>query len=163
MKSPNDASRKMDGERCTKSLSIPDENLEVCYSYLFAWQIANFLQNKGDGVYDVLSCTDVGKHYRVIVTKNMCVEQPSCIPQCNSVRCQYLCRHMISCSCWDYTAGHLCKHCHKVWSVSEFTGSCQVVPQESLVDFYNPEAIKESKAGKNWSPYSSNKVLPIHW
>ena len=111
-------------------------------------QLPYFLQDKGDGVYDVLSCTDMEKHHKVTVTKDICEDHRSCIPHCSSVSCQYLCRHMISCSCWDYTAGHLCKHCHKVWSTYSGSNESNEVSHEPLVDFYNPEAIKESKAGK---------------
>lgn len=100
----------------------------------------------------MLSCTDASKHYKVIVTSNTCEQKPVCIPQCNSLRCQYLCQHMISCSCWDYTVGHLCKHCHKVWGiVCETIDTSQELPQDLVVDGYgcNPEAKKESEAGAN--------------
>ena len=45
---------------------------------------------------------------------NRCLEKPKCIPQCSQPECGYLCRHMIKCTCMDYTHGHLCKHTHKV-------------------------------------------------
>ena len=105
------------------------------------------------GLYDVLSYTDANKHYTVTVISSMCGDKPACIPQCTSVKCQYLCRHMISCTCWDYIEGHLCKHCHKVRSnYCRAAENLDLEPAQDPglgYDFgYNPEVEKETNAGE---------------
>ena len=52
--------------------------------------------------------------YSVIKTAQECSQRPNCIPQCT---CEYLCRHVMTCTCADYVQGHLCKHCNKVTSL----------------------------------------------
>ena len=106
-------------------------------------------------MYDVRSCTDSNKHYTVTIISAVCGDKPGCIPQCNSTQCQYLCRHMISCTCWDYSEGYLCKHSHKVWSTyygsdDHHQVSCdQLEPSFKQDDFgYYPEEQKELKAGE---------------
>lgn len=156
MKSPEDASRKMEGEHCTAAMEIPEANLQVCtlcfWTLTGYYTLAVLISMKQSGVYDVLSCTDTSKHYTVTVTSSMCGDKPACIPQCTSVKCQYLCRHMVSCTCWDYIEGHLCKHCHKVWSNYCRAAENLEPPQDpGLVcdDFgYNPEVEKETNAGE---------------
>ena len=59
--------------------------------------------------------------YEVTITATQCLKEPNCVPQCTSKECDFLCRHQISCTCWDYQEGHLCKHCHKVRSISRST------------------------------------------
>ena len=105
-------------------------------------------------MYNVLSCTDVTKHYEVTITHSSCAEKPSCIPQCTSNKCQYLCRHMFFCACWDYAEGHVCKQCHKIQSVEKCTlDTVNDIDEEMcVVDYsssyvYDPEVNKESKAG----------------
>ena len=36
---------------------------------------------------------------------------------CYELHCLDLCRHMYTCTCPDYSAGHLCKHVHRVHSI----------------------------------------------
>ena len=63
---------------------------------------------------------------------------------------------MISCTCWNYTEGHLCKHCHKVWSSYCGAGEHQqgsqdhdqVLSLEQDNFGYHPEEHKEVKAGE---------------
>ena len=64
----------------------------------------------------------------------------------------YLCRHQISCTCWDYSEGHLCKHCHKVRAVS--SGACSDANDCSGAEdpisssfAFNPESCSGGKAG----------------
>ena len=52
--------------------------------------------------------------YTVKVLSASCEDQPNCLPHCVEQDCSYLCRHMITCTCYDYQHGHLCKHTHKV-------------------------------------------------
>lgn len=55
--------------------------------------------------------------HTVVVLSVVCPSQPNCMPHCEEDGCHYLCRHMISCTCYDYQHGHLCKHSHKVYSL----------------------------------------------
>ena len=54
----------------------------------------------------------VVEKYHHIATQ--CSKEPNCVPQCTASECRFLCRHQVTCTCWDYKEGHLCKHCHKV-------------------------------------------------
>jgi hypothetical protein len=60
---------------------------------------------------------------------------------------------MISCTCWDYSEGHLCKHCHKVWNSYYTSGEQQQLflnddlPLDHDEFGYNPEENKELKTG----------------
>ena len=55
--------------------------------------------------------------YTVHILASQCSHGKKCIPHCIQGKCSYLCRHMISCTCYDFSHGHLCKHAHKVQSV----------------------------------------------
>ena len=55
--------------------------------------------------------------HTVVVLSMVCPSQPNCMPHCEEDGCHYLCRHMISCTCYDYQHGHLCKHSHKVYTL----------------------------------------------
>ena len=55
--------------------------------------------------------------YTVHMLASQCSYGNECIPHCTQGKCSYLCRHMISCTCYDFSHGHLCKHVHKVQSV----------------------------------------------
>ena len=57
------------------------------------------------------------QHYTVHVFASQCTHGKECIPHCVEGECSYLCRHMISCTCYDFSHGHLCKHAHKVQAV----------------------------------------------
>ena len=54
--------------------------------------------------------------YTVHVLASQCSHGKECIPHCIQGKCSYICRHMISCTCHDFSHGHLCKHAHKVQS-----------------------------------------------
>ena len=54
-------------------------------------------------------------YYSVIVTSTECPYEPDCMPHCIDSPCCYLCRHMVTCTCYDYQHGHLCKHCHRIY------------------------------------------------
>ena len=98
----------------------------------------------------MLSCSDSNKHYKVIVNAKWCSEKPASIPQCTSDRCHFLCRHMISCTCYDYSEGHLCKHCHNVWGSSNHMEPKMEVCTEDLTNVsygHDPEVKLERRAG----------------
>jgi len=59
--------------------------------------------------------SDSKAQYIVEVLSSTCPDQPNCLPHCVEKECSYLCRHMISCTCYDFQHGHLCKHTHKVY------------------------------------------------
>ena len=59
------------------------------------------------------------QQYTVHISASQCTQGEKCIPHCMQGKCSYLCRHMISCSCYDYSHGHLCKHTHKVQTVHQ--------------------------------------------
>ena len=58
---------------------------------------------------------DKKMHYSVVITSTECPCKPDCMPQCTDNPCCYLCRHMVTCTCYDYQHGHLCKHCHRIY------------------------------------------------
>ena len=66
-----------------------------------------------DAHYEV-QASEKDKVYSVHILSVGCPQKPNCIPHCCETTCSYLCRHMITCTCIDYTQGHLCKHVHKV-------------------------------------------------
>ena len=74
-----------------------------------------FYTLKGDKInhYEIVS-SDAKTQYSVNILLSVCPNQPNCMPQCTEDDCLYLCRHMITCTCYDYQHGHLCKHTHKV-------------------------------------------------
>ena len=57
--------------------------------------------------------------YTVHMLASQCSYGNECIPHCTQGKCSYLCRHMISCTCYDFSHGHLCKHVHKVCIVTK--------------------------------------------
>lgn len=71
-----------------------------------------------DCTYEVKSM-ESARTYNVQVIASHCSGQPDCVPQCTNEECKYLCRHMIQCTCVDYGHGHLCKHAHKVNTISD--------------------------------------------
>lgn len=71
------------------------------------------LQEEGNRY--LVDSSDSKTQYIVDVLSSTCPDQPNCLPHCVEKECSYLCRHMISCTCYDFQHGHLCKHTHKVF------------------------------------------------
>lgn len=71
-----------------------------------------------DSEYRIGSAGEECTYYTVLILSANCPQEPDCIPQCCELQCGYLCRHMVQCTCLDYVHGHLCKHAHKVISLS---------------------------------------------
>lgn len=71
------------------------------------------LQEEGDQY--LVDSSESKAQYIVEVLSSTCPDQPNCLPHCVEKECSYLCRHMISCTCYDFQHGHLCKHTHKVY------------------------------------------------
>lgn len=59
------------------------------------------------------------------------------MPHCDEDGCCYLCRHMITCTCYDYQQGHLCKHSHKVYNVYQqgqnFTNTTDEATEDHVI------------------------------
>lgn len=72
---------------------------------------------QGQDEYLVNSSSKADTMYTVKFLSGTCQHAPTCLPHCTAKECCYLCRHMISCTCYDYQHGHLCKHVHKVYSL----------------------------------------------
>ena len=68
------------------------------------------------GSYTVKS-SDGKSEYTVSITSEKCQLESDCVPHCKDSPCDYLCRHMIMCTCYDYQHGHLCKHAHEIYSM----------------------------------------------
>lgn len=112
------------------------------------------MQEHEEGKYEVKSSDGVST-YVVTICGIQCSHKTSCIPQCTASECQYLCRHMISCTCWDYQEGHLCKHCHKIKAMNNPAGSGNTQQDQSgagdsspLEFAFNPQSCIRDQAGK---------------
>jgi len=79
-------------------------------------------------IFEVES-SEKDKVYNVHIMSNSCAQQPNCVPHCQDPTCLYLCRHMMKCTCIDYTQGHLCKHVHKV----QYTYACIYVCTHNIL------------------------------
>ena len=67
-----------------------------------------------DGSKYLVDSKHSSQQYEVIVLPSHCFVGKDCIPHCVEEKCDCLCRHMVSCTCYDFKHGHLCKHSHKV-------------------------------------------------
>ena len=91
-----------------------------------------------DGKWNVKSLSGlVGDGY-TITRKALSCSQCTTSLHCTAAECGFLCRHMYECDdrCFDYNNGHICKHVHRVHSLS------QCLPQLSATnhDETNPES-----------------------
>ena len=68
-----------------------------------------------EGDQYLVDSSDSKAQYIVEVLSSTCPDQPNCLPHCVEKDCSYLCRHMITCTCYDFQHGHLCKHTYKVF------------------------------------------------
>lgn len=92
--------------------SVQDRIYDVCVHI----QIYIYTQVVSNTHYQINS--SAGQEiYDVHITAQECSQKPKCIPQCTEPNCEYLCRHLITCTCIDYVLGHLCKHSHKVCKI----------------------------------------------
>ena len=134
--SPGDISIHLDGDRHTRGDAIPESfvHCKVYALYLFvmphfygwcnAHSFIKFMQifelqeeeMEHAVTYTVASQSSQMSHTVTIIASE-CPQGKGCIPQCTKANCLFLCRHMIRCTCYDYSHGHLCKHVHKVQSM----------------------------------------------
>lgn len=121
MSNPQQACLKADGkERHEHGKNILDSSVQVIIATINTINliiIQSLLQRISWHTNEVTSTSDEGITYTVYLCK-MCQQQPMCVPQCTAADgCQYVCRHMIQCTCLDYIHGHICKHAHKVQNI----------------------------------------------
>lgn len=112
---PEDASIKQEGhERHSKGEDIDEASVKVSTcDRRYDMHIHIYTQIISNTHYQINSRTGQ-EIYDVHITAQECSLKPKCIPQCTQSNCEYLCRHLITCTCTDYVHGHLCKHSHKV-------------------------------------------------
>lgn len=72
---------------------------------------------EGEECQFLVHSSDHERQYTVKLVLMDCQGKPNCLPQCTQKECVYLCRHMVSCNCYDYQHGHLCKHTHRVHNI----------------------------------------------
>ena len=92
-------------------------------------------QSVEDGIWNVQSqsghCID---GYSVCKKSTAC-SLPGCSIKCTKPECDFLCRHMYSCECYDYANGHICKHVHAVhMQIKADTTTCVEASYAEAVD-----------------------------
>ena len=65
---------------------------------------------------DLWVCKAQSAEYSIARIAGECQEEKE-HHHCYELHCLDLCRHMYTCTCPDYSAGHLCKHVHRVHSI----------------------------------------------
>ncbi|XP_065925822.1 uncharacterized protein [Magallana gigas] len=65
--------------------------------------------------------------------------QEHCYSKCKNLPCINLCYHMYQCSCSDYHNGHICKHIHKIHSLSSVSDTIVRDSDENEVQLCHPE------------------------
>lgn len=91
--------------------------------------------------------------HTVTVMASQCPQRKECIPQCIQKNCLYLCRHMLRCTCYDYSHGHLCKHVHKVQSMHQ-----SVVEVKSDTGKTTGKVNNHVPMSKHTSPHTQRKL-----
>ena len=90
-----------------------------------------------------MTSSDGKSKYEVTFKAETCQLEPNCVPHCKESPCQYLCCHMVTCACYDYQHGHLCKHTHRVYSIHQSNQQTDIPKEGSStssseqVDGYN--------------------------
>lgn len=100
----------------------------------------------------------------MIALANMCSERPNCVPQCSQAECEYLCRHMLKCTCMDYNQGHLCKHVHKVSLIACITNIHSSIMYIHMWLKFTLRLtycvrLKQQKTSAHWRILMSNKMV----
>ena len=76
------------------------------------------MQDLSSNKWHVPSTSDTNASgYIVTQVNNGCVECKDSSLTCQRPECVFLCYHMYTCSCYDFTNGHVCKHIHRVHSL----------------------------------------------
>ena len=103
-----------------------------------------------------MQSSDNERQYTVKILSLDCQGKPNCLPQCAQKECSYLCRHMISCTCYDYQHGHLCKHTHKAHAIHNgqldmYDGSEHGIIDEPLDIGVAPSKSKRDESGIHYT------------
>ncbi|XP_048735607.2 uncharacterized protein LOC125651055 [Ostrea edulis] len=73
------------------------------------------------------------KNLYTVVTHCQKCPETHCYMKCKKVPCIDLCRHLLTCNCYDYLEGNICKHLHKVQSLLyRNTGRCTLEDQTNI-------------------------------
>ena len=91
----------------------------------------------------MVDSTDMTTQHSVKISSIVCPSHPNCMPHCEEDACHYLCRHMISCTCYDYQHGHLCKHSHKVYTLHQNSTVAATATTEDCTISYSPPSPSE--------------------
>ena len=86
--------------------------------------------------------------YLVIKVKDTCGE---CTDSkvCKRAESSFLCRHMYTCSCYDYNNGHMCKHIHCVHLLQLISQTVQLMNVENEGSTESPPTAKQSESLDN--------------
>ena len=153
MMSPTHASKKLEGQnRHAAAIHIADSSVQVIIPFLASILYLciiciKYEQEFGPSKWMVMS-SDGKNCYTINVEHCTCSLQPSCIPQCTSDGCGYLCRHQLNCSCVDYANGHLCTHVHKVHMMQTLVNPTLKPSQRDNTTLDTPKSAKHHNPGK---------------
>lgn len=94
--------------------------------------------------------------------------QEHCYSKCKNLPCINLCYHMYQCSCSDYHNGHICKHIHKIHSLSSVSDTTVRDSDENEVQLCHPnqqlQNLKKKHPKYNCSElitFSMNSVIRL--
>ena len=85
------------------------------------------------------------KGYMVTTVQDSCAECAECTDSllCKEVQCNFLCRHMYACSCYDFQNGHLCKHVHRIHSIIRRTLSPESDESDDSAGMQNNDEVNK--------------------
>ena len=78
--------------------------------------------------------------------------QEHCYSKCKNLPCVNLCYHMYKCTCIDYSNGYICKHIHKIHSISKVSQmNVNDSQEDGDLQFCHSEADQPPKTQRNTS------------
>ena len=136
IKSPKDASMKLEGDRHQNGLKI--DKYCICSPYyehnrqckaINTWYYSTqyIFTQEWEGQL-IVKASDGTSTYLV----TQCSAQTTCVPQCTTSKCTYLYRQLIKCTSWDYQEAHLSRFfiiirriptCAISWDISGYSAS----------------------------------------
>ena len=140
-----------------QKFSLPsEENIKTSDRHQGSYDISNssvFQVNE-----NTFSIVSKDKLYTVNVDKQKCNET-HCYTKCQKVPCIDLCRHLLSCNCFDYGEGNICKHLHKIQSMLNINMNRQGLKEKGDIEIKNTEnKTRNSSKEKSHIP---NKIRGI--
>ena len=146
MKSPKDASFKLEGGPHSNGIEIDSTFVEVSQTSVSLHNGHIFSKQKtGSNTYSV-KASEGAQIYHVTLLDQRRPEQ-RCVPQCTEPECLYLCRHQITCTCRDYQQRHLCTHCHKVRAMDSGEDESEVQEDQDEPLMFNPPTSTTKRRG----------------